>query len=194
MAAEALEANVRESFGKVVHSHKTHEKMVDQLNDRICLVKWSKLVLLIVTTGAIVTNIFNFFDLGVLDDIFTATISSMALGLTIYQMSLNQEKMVHEHKRSMHRLWAIREDYANLIADIHDNTISEKEARAKRDSLLQRLGAVYADCPDTNYEACEAARKDLKIDEEMIFSAQEIDQFLPAPLRQAKQLTLGGYR
>lgn len=194
MAADALEANVRESFGKVVHSHKTHEMMVDQLNDRICLVKWSKLVLMFATTAAIVTDIFDFFQLGMLDIIVAAITCSLALGTTIYQIGVNPERMVQEHKRAMHRLWVIREDYANLIGDIHDKIISEKVARARRDSLLQRLGAVYADCPDVNHEAYEAARKALKINEEMTFSSQEIDQFLPAPLRRSKQYSLGGYR
>lgn len=57
----------------------------------------------------------------------------------------------------------------------------------KRDDITRRLQRIYAESPDTNYAAYEAARGALKFQEEMTFSVGEADQFLPAVLRRSPE-------
>jgi len=52
-----------------------------------------------------------------------------------------------------------------------------------RDQLVEELHAVYAGAPGTNYKACTEAQKSLKTLEDMAFSDDEIDKFLPKKLR-----------
>ena len=60
---------------------------------------------------------------------------------------------------------------------------TSQEISEKRDALLNELNAILADSPATDSKAYSEARAALKIDEEMTFTAKEIDNFLPEKLR-----------
>ena len=180
MSVEALDASLREAFGRVVYSHKTHLKEVEQLNESLDRWKWARLILLSLTTGGVITNLVH--ETFVVS-VFTALSSSLSLALLIYQLSFNHERAIQDHRRAATRLWGIREEYENLIADIKDGGLTEEAARSKRDDITKRLQDIYAECPDTHYKAYEAARRALKINEDMTFSAEEVDRFLPVALR-----------
>ncbi|WP_414859209.1 hypothetical protein [Pseudomonas aeruginosa] len=51
-----------------------------------------------------------------------------------------------------------------------------------RDELQSRLTNIYATAPRTNSKAYGIASDGLKVQEEMTFSDEEIDKFLPAAL------------
>jgi hypothetical protein len=60
-----------------------------------------------------------------------------------------------------------------------------EKATERRDRLQKDLSAIYSKAPRTNAEAYKAAQKALKISEDLTFSAEEIDAFLPDPLKRA---------
>lgn len=68
---------------------------------------------------------------------------------------------------------------------MHDGNLDIAESREKRDELQARLAAIYATAPRTNSKAYGIASDGLKAQEEMTFSDEEIDKFLPATLRRA---------
>ncbi|ABQ13218.1 conserved hypothetical protein [Dichelobacter nodosus VCS1703A] len=59
--------------------------------------------------------------------------------------------------------------------------------RARRDALLDELHAVYAKAPSTNFKAYSNAQKSLKKLEDMTFSDEEIDAFLPKELKKVSK-------
>lgn len=58
------------------------------------------------------------------------------------------------------------------------------QIREQRNALVAELGRIYQDAPDTTPGAYAAAQRALKVRQEMTFSVQEIDQFLPVHLRE----------
>ncbi|MCD4670162.1 MAG: hypothetical protein K8S14_06930 [Actinomycetia bacterium] len=73
------------------------------------------------------------------------------------------------------------------MADIIKGKIESKTIISKRDELLEKLRLVYKFSPNTSLKAYQMARKALKINEELTFSNEEIDQFLPEELRNHTQ-------
>jgi hypothetical protein len=177
---QALLDVVREEFGRVAYSHKTHQKMVDRLN---CRILWEKRVNAALVTatagntvGVLVTN-------AELAKIAALTLSAAALLVTVYGMSRNRDRLLELHRRTALGLWMLREDYVHLICDLKGGTASLADARARRDALTKTAARIYASAPDTDPKAYQSARKALKTDEELTFSPEEIDVMLPRALR-----------
>jgi hypothetical protein len=77
----------------------------------------------------------------------------------------------------------VREAYLSLLTDIRDSSLTLSELRQRRDSLQERLHKIYHNAPHTDDKAYEKSQKALKENEELTFSDEEIDVFLPKPLR-----------
>jgi hypothetical protein len=54
---------------------------------------------------------------------------------------------------------------------------------AERDALLDDLHAVYSGAPSATYKAYKKAQESLKTLEDLTFSDEEIDAFLPKELK-----------
>lgn len=173
-------ASIKESYGRVVYSHKTHEKAAERLNGKTALVKWANLVLIVLTFGGVLNALFGG---GPLLNLATVLVSALALALAVYQMSFNPEKEILEHRKTANKLWLLREQFANLIGDINDGVLPDTELRRRRNDLTTRLGQVYADAPPTTAGDYGRASRALKPGEEMTFSKGEVDRFLPSELR-----------
>ena len=173
---------VREIFGKVVWTHKTHEKAAEICSCTNRYIKKINIILLVLTTGNALGAIFQIKPYLIL----TAILSTLSLLFLIYQLSFNPEQETVNHKKVAIRLWFIREKYQNFIADIMNEKISTDEIVKKRDMLLDELNRVLQDAPQTDKWAYKKAKKALKIEEEMTFGVEEIDKFLPKELRLIK--------
>ncbi len=172
--------NIRESFGRVVYSHKTHEKTAEIENKKNKATKWINVVLIALTsgmlTGTIVTSQQVF--------LYISTIlSTLTLAFIIFQLSFNCAEKVEKHRNIAKELWYIRERYVNLITDIMNEQLDNETIVLKRDQLIKELKILYKFAPQTNSKAYRKAGKALKIDEELTFSEQEIDNFLPGELK-----------
>jgi hypothetical protein len=80
----------------------------------------------------------------------------------------------------------IREKYLSLLTDLRMGARSIEEISQDRDLLLQELHAVYSGAPSTNNKAYCAAQDALQNKEDMTFSDDEVDAFLPAELKRKK--------
>lgn len=178
-----LLAQVRESFGRVVYSHKTHEKQAD-----ICFSKhrWQQGVLIALT--AISSGTFLAAVVGLLGDpvLTSLATSSIALLVTLISLGAKTFRFADEsdaHRGIASRLWDVRESYISLIADLMSGDVSDEQARARRDELQEATRVAYADAPRTSSKAFTRAQDGLKRNEEMTFTPREIDLFLPEALR-----------
>jgi hypothetical protein len=183
MADSPILDNIRDSFGKVVYTHKTHEKQLEILHFRLGVYRWVRFVLIAVTaTGAIGVVVTNSRSA----EVVTAILGVLSLLVTLYGMGYNPEKVIAGHRRAAKELWYVREQYLNLIADLVAKRVTADEAAQARDYLTKELARIYQDAPETSPMAYNEARKALKISEEMTFSDKEIDDFLPKGLKKSQ--------
>jgi hypothetical protein len=179
----ALVAQVRECFGRVVYSHKTHEKAADQCQDRLAWIKGSQIVLSAITTGGLITALLGKPSISPAATVVAAIVSTMLLALNAYVKDVDPGQQAEKHRKTASELWDIRESYLSLLSDLEDGSVDLANARAARDALQERLAKVYAVAPRTTPDAYAKASVGLKKNEELTFSDAEIDQFLPTKLR-----------
>ena len=157
---------IRESFGRVVYSHKTHEKAAEIENKRSTFVKWANIILTTITSSTLISTIITSqTNLAYI----SAGFSTLTLAFTIFQLSFNAQEKAEKHKQIAKELWFIREKYVNFMADIITEKISEDTMIIKRDQLLEKLNLLYKFAPDTNNKSYKKAQDALKIDEELTF-------------------------
>ncbi|WP_409478138.1 SLATT domain-containing protein [Pseudobdellovibrio sp. HCB154] len=177
-----LEDQIRQCFGRVVYTHKTHEKMADLLIDRLGCYKTAQIVLNVITTGGVVT-LFKNDQEGT--KIVTAIVSAISLFVTAYLKSFDMGSLAQKHRDAALKILNIRESYLSLLVDIRSNLLVADAIVKKRDDLQKQLVTVYSSAPSTNFKAYSMAQKALKEYEEYTFSDSEIDKFLPENLRKS---------
>ena len=175
-----LEAQVRECFGRVVYSHKTHEKDGDLCAGTLRNIKLIQIVLGAFTaSGAIAVVFSDQISLKVV----TALVALLTLGVTGYMKGFDPGATAQKHRDTAADLWAIREAYLSLLTDIAARTLGAEAVMGKRDDLQAALAAIYKSAPHTTPKAYGLAQKALQRDEEYTFNDGEIDKFLPRELR-----------
>lgn len=177
---------IRESFGRVAYTHKTHEKSAEIEENKNKKVKWLNIGLTALTSGSLISTIIT--NQTVLLYI-SAFLSAITFGFTIFQLSFNPAKKAEKHRYIAKELWYIRDKYINLMADLINERLSNETIVSKRDQLIEELKLIYKFAPQTDSKSYEIARKALKINEELTFSDEEIDQFLPDELKLKKNLS-----
>lgn len=177
-----LEGHLRESYGRVVYSHKTHEKCADILLTRLGRIKLAQIILSAIVTCGLITAVFT--NLVVIV-VVSAFVSSILLVLNLYTKEDDIGAIAQKHKQAANDIWLIRERYLSLITDLRMNTRPLEELVERRDLLVDELHAVYAGSPSTNANAYRKAQQALKVSEDMTFSDAEIDNMLPVDLRRS---------
>ena len=181
-----LEAQLRDSFGRVTYSHKTHEKCADGLLAIQSWIKIGQIILAAASTAGFVSAISG---TGVVGSLIGAGSSAVLLGLNLYTKDIDLAETARKHRKTGSNLWFIREKYLSLITDITSRDISISEIRYQRDRLVDELHEVYRDSPSTTAWAYRRAQKALKWNEEMTFSNEEIDDLLPENLRRRNRFS-----
>lgn len=177
---KVLEAQVRECFGRVVYSHKTHEKCADILIERLDAIKLTQIVLSSITAASFLVVLFGSSQIGA---VLGVVISALLIALNTYTKNYDLGELAQKHRQAAADIWLIREEYISLLTDIRIGRVAIDRLTTKRDELLSRLHATYAGAPSTSVAAYRKAQKALQIEEDMTFSEEEIDAFLPAELR-----------
>ena len=175
-----LEGQLRECYGRVVYSHKTHEKCADILLSRLSRIKLWQIILSAITTGGFIAAVFGAGNIGALLGIL---VSTALLVLNAYTKNYDSGELSQKHRQAGADLWRIREKYLSLITDLRIGEKPIEKLQAERDDLLDELHSVYSGAPSTTYQAYKKAQEALKQREDMTFSDDEIDDFLPKELR-----------
>jgi conflict system pore-forming effector with SLATT domain len=177
-----FEGQVRECFGRVVYSHKTHEKCADILLARLSNIKLAQIILSALTTGGFVAAFFGESQIGA---IAVVLLSTSLLVLNAYVKDYDLGELAQKHRQSGNELWLIREKYITLITDIRMGERPIEGLQEERDQLLEELHAVYSGAPSTTYKAYRKAQEALQKFEDMTFEDKEIDAFLPKELKRS---------
>lgn len=174
-----IEDQLRECFGRVVWTHKTHEKCADILNKRLNNIKILQIILsVIITTGILATVFGECKTIG----ISSAILSFVLTILNTYVKKYDLGGLAQKHADAAVSLWNIRESYFSLITDLQTGNISLEIIRERRDFLQKELLDIYRGSPRTITKAYKNASIALKKQEELTFSDEEINNFLPKSL------------
>lgn len=179
-ARRILEGQLRECYGRVVYSHKTHEKCADILLGRHSLIKVAQIVLSALTTAGFVSA---FFGSGAWGTGIGVIVSTALLVLTAYTKDYDLGELAQKHKQAAGDIWLLRERYLSLLTDLAADARPLDELRKERDELVAALHTVYAGSPSTTHKAYKEAQAALQRHEDMTFSYDEIDKFLPGELK-----------
>ena len=184
-----VEAQLRECYGRVVYSHKTHAKCADLLNSRLSKIKVWQIVLSSVTTGGFVGA---FLGTGPIGAAIGVLFSTVLLALNVYTKDYDLGELAQKHRQSAADIWLIREKYLSLLTDLRVGDESIDRIRSRRDALLNELHGVYSGAPSTTVRGYTEAQNALQQQEEMTFSDEEIDKLLPRELKSARSGPRGG--
>ena len=177
---DLVEGQLRECYGRVVYSHKTHEKCADILLSRLARIKRSQIILSSITTGGFVAA---FFGAGPIGAGAGVLFSTALLALNAYTKDHDLGEIAQKHRQAAADLWLIRERYLSLLTDLRARGESLESIRSRRDALLKELHGAYSGAPSTTVRAYKEAQKALQQSEEMTFSEKEIDKLLPPELK-----------
>ena len=181
-----LEGQLRECYGRVVYSHKTHEKCADILLALHKKIKLAQIILSALVTSGLLTTLFEFSALTEFKKFGTLIVvllSTTLLVLNSYTKDYDLGEIAQKHRHAGADLWVIREKYLSLLTDLRMGSASLDDLRSLRDQLANDLHVVYSGAPSTNFKAYMQAQKALKELEDMTFSDYEIDAFLPKELK-----------
>jgi len=175
-----LEDQIRECFGRAVHTHKTHERMADNCTKKLNRFKVGQIVLTAATsTGAVGVVVTNETWL----EVATVLVSFLTLFVTTYLKNFDLGATAQKHRDAAAKLWNVRECYLSLLTDLP--ALDRQAAVERRDELQTMLAALYQSAPQTDGKAYVEAQKRLQKMEDMTFSADEIDCFLPLSLKRS---------
>jgi hypothetical protein len=175
-----LESQIREIYGRVVYTHKTHEKCADVLKERSDFMKFAEIFLSAATTTSILVVVFG--D-GKAFQFLAALFSTILLGLTLYSKDFNLLAIAEKHKQAALNILEVREKLLSLLVDIRIGNKEITQIQQTRDELNEQLVNTYRGAPKTINIAYQIASKALKENEDFTFSDEEIDKFLPESLR-----------
>lgn len=175
-----LEGQLRECYGRVVYSHKTHEKCADILLSRLSAIKLWQIILSAVTTGGFIAAVFGAGKVGVAVGM---VVSTALLVLNAYTKNYDLGELSQKHKQAANDLWIVREKYLSLLVDLRIKEKPLESLQKRRDELVEQLHSVYSGAPSTTFQAYKRAQDALKKFEDMTFSDAEIDAFLPQELK-----------
>lgn len=179
-ALRLLEAQVRECFGRVIYTHKTHSKMADRCAGTL---RWLKIVQIALSSVTASGAVGVLFSDSYAVKVVTAIVSLGTVALTAYMKGFDPGAAAQKHRDAAADIWPIREDYLSLLTDILSGDAPPNELRKRRDELQAALAAIYRGAPHTTAGAYADAKIGLEKNEEYTFSDTEIDKFLPKALK-----------
>jgi len=179
-ARAVLEGQLRECYGRVVYSHKTHEKCADILLSRQSRIRILQIVLSAITTAGFIGAVFGASKIGALIGI---AVSTALLALNSYTKNYDLGELAQKHKQAANDLWIIREKYLSLLVDLAMKEKPLEALQKQRDQLVEQLHSIYGSTPSTTGPAYRKAQDALQKLEDMTFSDAEIDAFLPKELK-----------
>lgn len=170
---------IRESFGRVLYTHKTHEKDRERLSFLGTVSKWANISLSGLTFGGLIATVGT-------DDPFWLSaslgLSTLSAGYAVFQLSFDPNKKAGSHRAAAKQFLVIRNQYIQFMADIVEGILTPDQIRARRDELEKETSDAFLVAPDTSNGAYKKAQKALQVDEDMTFGDEELNMFLPAAL------------
>lgn len=144
---QRLLAIIRELYGRVCWSHKTHEKERELSTQRAKRDRWINVVLMALTTTGILASI-------PLENpwatITAALLAAISTGFAIYQISFSTEIEVYRQRQAAKSLLLERERLVLLIERVMADDANIQDIRKVLETTIERIGQIYSSSPDTS--------------------------------------------
>ncbi len=183
---DQLLAIAREFYGRVVYTHKTHEKDRERWTTFATYAKGIAVALAGITTAFAIVGAVDPTSTKIL--LATCILAGSNTAFVIFQLSFNPSGRSDEHRRAAKDLLVLRDRYLLLIEEILGSNESCDQFRESLKLLCAETSLVYKFSPDSSAKAYRLASKGLKRDEELSFSNEEIDRLLPEHLRLSRTI------
>ncbi len=181
-----LLAQARELYGRVVYSHKAHEKQADIYDARNRLFQWCKVVLAAASSGTFLAALAGVFLEAELSSLVISFIALLLSAATLAGDTFKYGEATQRHRDCAARLWGVRESYLSLLVTLQSSDLDLPAARQERDALQAELEEAYGNAPRTTPRAYRAAQHGLQDHGDLSFDPGELDRLLPERLRQGR--------
>lgn len=175
----SLDNLIRDLFGRVALTQKTHEKERERQNRAVRRLKWLNVVISGMTALLAVTGAATQDRCAIL---FAALVGGLAAALQVFQLSFDPEKTEYAHRVAAKALLKVRDRLLSLI-EIAMVSNNDDEVRRQFVDLQNEAHVIFDGAPYTSRWAYEQAQRALKVEGENTFSDDEIDALLPPALR-----------
>ena len=152
-------ATTRELYGRVVYSHKVHEKEREIWSGKVCWMNRTNIILTGLTTCLAVLSA-SIPQTAAL--IATALSVAATVCFTVWQSNFDPAGKEAQHRVAGKELLWMREQLLLLITDSHISTFPQDQLQSRLDRITRELTAVYKFAPNTSPEAYAAADKMIK--------------------------------
>lgn len=174
-ASEPLIAEVKEAFGRVAYTHKTHEKDAERCDRSARRIKILSVAIIGITAGAALAA-------PLLDSRPAAWVAaaSAIIGLVFaaYQLAFDPSAEASRHRLAAKSFLTVRDQYRRLLTDAQAGDVSPKILRERRDQLARELDHLHRTAHQTSPKAYKNARAALRGSEELTFSDTEYRHLL----------------
>ncbi|MFT7765496.1 SLATT domain-containing protein [Clavibacter tessellarius] len=178
-----LLGQVREIYGRIAYTHKTHEVQADIFEARSRKHRIIKFILVAAGSGTFIASLAGVFLDPKWGSLVTSFVAVVVAGASLADRTFRYGEEMQQHRNTAAQLWDIRESYLSLIVDLKAGNVSTHEAVERRGALQKAAGAVLRDAPRTSPEAYMTAQDRLKNREDLTFTSAELDLLLPEALR-----------
>lgn len=110
-----LEDQIRECYGRVVYTHKTHEKISEIFLRNLSILKNIQILLLTLSTGSFLTSTLGDSSIGTY---VGSLISAILLLINTYLKNYDLGSLAQQHKQAASEIWYVRERYLSLLTDL----------------------------------------------------------------------------
>jgi hypothetical protein len=132
--------HLRLTFGQISQRHKAHTQAAESNARWNRLLRGSEAFLM---AGASMAAVAAAFGQGRIFIISAAVLASVALVVLVVHLTFDFDHSARTHAVSSAHLWRIRERYRSLLTDLHDGALDVREARLRRDRLIEELGGIF---------------------------------------------------
>ena len=178
-----LLGQVREAYGRVAYSHKTHEKQADILDLKTVRQQRIRVALTVISSGAFLSSFAGLFLAKPVAALVISFIALLVSASTLGTKTFRYGEQMQQHSAIAVQLWDLRESYLSLIVALMSSTADLPKVAEERDRLQKATAKIYADAPRTTSKAYGAAQQALQLKEDLTFSNEEINLLLPASVR-----------
>ncbi|QCR19192.1 SLATT domain-containing protein [Agrococcus sp. SGAir0287] len=181
-----LLAQARELYGRVVYSHKAHEKQADIYDARHRRFQWCKVSLAAASSGTFLAALAGVFLEAQISSLVISFVALLLSAATLAGDTFEYGEATQRHRDCAARLWSVRESYLSLIVTLQSSGADLPAARERRDDLQAELKEAYGNAPRTSPRAYRKAQRGLQNQGDISFDPGELDRLLPEQLRQGR--------
>lgn len=175
-----LEDCIRDTFSRVVWSHKIQEKQADIYQSQYTVLMVVNIFSSSLTSAGIVSLLW-FDELYI--KIISALLSFVTVSVSAYIKQFNLNAMVKSHKSTATKLLAARDELTCLLMKCRLQDMSIGELREQYESLVKKIDEIYADAPNTSNKAVKLAKEALQVTGDNTFTDEEINSYMPIALK-----------